>query len=181
MAGERKSKDTPKDNPVVDHALIRELAQLLDETGLTEIEFERDGQRVRVARQAQAVVAAPLRAPVDGPLPVPVAAPLDPAKHPGVVTSPMVGTAYVGAEPGARPFVEVGSRVETGDTLLIVEAMKTMNQNPLPAQRNSDPGSDRRRPARRVRRTVDDHRVICSALIPRPSGEVGRPKCSTRS
>src|SRR3954464_11199466 len=126
MAGERKSKD----NPVVDHALIRELAQLLDETGLTEIEFERDGQRVRVARQAQAVVAAPLRAPVDGPLPV--AAPLDPAKHPGVVTSPMVGTAYVGAEPGARPFVEVGSRVEVGDTLLIVEAMKTMNQIPSP-------------------------------------------------
>jgi acetyl-CoA carboxylase biotin carboxyl carrier protein len=132
MAGERKSKDNPKDNPVVDHALIRELAQLLDETGLTEIEFERDGQRVRVARQAQAVVAAPLRAPVDGPLPVPVAEPLDPAKHPGVVTSPMVGTAYVGAEPGARPFVEVGSRVETGDTLLIVEAMKTMNQIPSP-------------------------------------------------
>jgi acetyl-CoA carboxylase biotin carboxyl carrier protein len=134
MAGERKSKETSKDNPVVDHALIRELAQLLDETGLTEIEFERDGQRVRVARQAQAVVVAPPRAgaPMDGPLPAPVAAPLDPAKHPGVVTSPMVGTAYVGAEPGARPFVEVGSRVETGDTLLIVEAMKTMNQIPSP-------------------------------------------------
>jgi acetyl-CoA carboxylase biotin carboxyl carrier protein len=134
MAGERKSKETSKDNPVVDHALIRELAQLLDETGLTEIEFERDGQRVRVARQAQAVAVAPQRAgaPMDGPLPAPVAAPLDPAKHPGVVTSPMVGTAYVGAEPGARPFVEVGSRVETGDTLLIVEAMKTMNQIPSP-------------------------------------------------
>ena len=134
MAGERKSKDTPKDNPVVDHALIRELAQLLDETGLTEIEFERDGQRVRVARQAQAVAVAPPRAgaPVDGPLPAPAAASLDPAKHPGVVTSPMVGTAYVGAEPGARPFVDVGSRVETGDTLLIVEAMKTMNQIPSP-------------------------------------------------
>src|SRR3954470_17286831 len=129
MAGERKSKD--KDNPVVDHALIRELAQLLDETGLTEIEFERDGQRVRVARQAQAIVATPPRAPADGPPPV-FAAPLDPAKHPGVVTSPMVGTAYVGAEPGARPFVEVGARVETGDTLLIVEAMKTMNQIPSP-------------------------------------------------
>jgi acetyl-CoA carboxylase biotin carboxyl carrier protein len=134
MAGERKTKDNAKDNPVVDHALIRELAQLLDETGLTEIEFERDGQRVRVARQAQAIVAAPLRAgtAADGPVPVAVAVPLDPAKHPGVVTSPMVGTAYVGAEPGARPFVEVGSRVETGDTLLIVEAMKTMNQIPSP-------------------------------------------------
>ena len=134
MAGERKSKDTAKDNPVVDHALIRELAQLLDETGLTEIEFERDGQRVRVARQAQAVVAAPMRAgtAADVTVPVAVAVPLDPAKHPGVVTSPMVGTAYIGAEPGARPFVEVGSRVETGDTLLIVEAMKTMNQIPSP-------------------------------------------------
>ena len=60
------------------------------------------------------------------------AAPVDPAKHPGVVTSPMVGTAYVGPEPGARPFVEVGSRVQAGDTLLIVEAMKTMNQIPSP-------------------------------------------------
>jgi 3-dehydroquinate dehydratase-2 len=70
MAGERKSKDT-QGQSAVDHALIRELAQLLDETGLTEIEFERDGQRVRVARQAQAVVAAPLRAPVDGPCPFP--------------------------------------------------------------------------------------------------------------
>jgi acetyl-CoA carboxylase biotin carboxyl carrier protein len=57
---------------------------------------------------------------------------IDPAKHPGVVTSPMVGTAYVGPEPGARPFVEVGSRVRAGDTLLIVEAMKTMNQIPSP-------------------------------------------------
>jgi acetyl-CoA carboxylase biotin carboxyl carrier protein len=134
MAGERKNKDTSKDQPVVDHALIRELAQLLDETGLTEIEFERDGQRVRVARQAEAIAVAPARAsaPTDGPVPAAVAAPLDPAKHPGVVTSPMVGTAYVGAEPGARPFVEVGSRVTAGDTLLIVEAMKTMNQIPSP-------------------------------------------------
>ena len=134
MAGERKNKDAPKDKPAVDHDLIRELAQLLDETGLTEIEFERDGQRVRVARQAEAITVAPARAsaPTDGPVPAAVAAPLDPAKHPGVVTSPMVGTAYVGAEPGARPFVEVGSRVEVGDTLLIVEAMKTMNQIPSP-------------------------------------------------
>jgi acetyl-CoA carboxylase biotin carboxyl carrier protein len=134
MAGERKNKEASKDQPVVDHALIRELAQLLDETGLTEIEFERDGQRVRVARQGQAFVAAPSRAaaPTDAPVPASAAAPLDPAKHPGVVTSPMVGTAYVGAEPGARPFVEVGSRVTAGDTLLIVEAMKTMNQIPSP-------------------------------------------------
>ena len=66
------------------------------------------------------------------PLPVAEATSIDPAKHPGVVTSPMVGTAYVGPEPGSRPFVEVGSRVQAGDTLLIVEAMKTMNQIPSP-------------------------------------------------
>ena len=130
MAGERKSKTS-----AIDHGLIRELARLLDETGLTEIEFERDGQRVRVARQAQIAAPAPPRLPsAEGPAPVPAGeeAPFDPAKHPGVVTSPMVGTAYVGPEPGARPFVEVGSRVRVGDTLLIVEAMKTMNQIPSP-------------------------------------------------
>jgi acetyl-CoA carboxylase biotin carboxyl carrier protein len=119
--------------PAIDQDLIRELARLLDETGLTEIEYERDGQRVRVARQAQ-LVAAPTRAIVAAD-PAAIAtdnASIDPAKHPGVVTSPMVGTAYVGAEPGARPFVEVGSRVRVGETLLIVEAMKTMNQIPSP-------------------------------------------------
>jgi acetyl-CoA carboxylase biotin carboxyl carrier protein len=132
--GGTKSKDASGPTPAVDHDLIRELAQLLDETGLTEIEYERDGQRVRVARQAQpaAIVAAPSRpaTPIDTALPSLDAPPVDPAKHPGVVTSPMVGTAYIGPEPGARPFVEVGSRVRVGDTLLIVEAMKTMNQIP---------------------------------------------------
>ena len=129
MPGERKSKD----KPAIDSDLIRELARLLDETGLSEIEFERDGQRVRVARQGQAVaVAPPPRPAAEAPASVAEAVPLDPAKHPGVVTSPMVGTAYVGPEPGARPFVEVGSRVAAGDTLLIVEAMKTMNQIPAP-------------------------------------------------
>jgi acetyl-CoA carboxylase biotin carboxyl carrier protein len=134
MTGERKSKDAPRQKPAVDHDLIRELARLLDETGLSEIEYERDGQRVRVARQAQVTAAAPARpaAPADPPGSAAETAPLDPAKHPGVITSPMVGTAYVGPEPGARPFVEVGSRVEAGDTLLIVEAMKTMNQIPSP-------------------------------------------------
>jgi acetyl-CoA carboxylase biotin carboxyl carrier protein len=118
----------------VDHDVIRELAKLLDETGLTEIEFERGGVRVRVARQGQPVVAAvaPPRAAVpisdasadvsDGDL----------SKHPGVVPSPMVGTAYLGPEPGARPYIEVGSQVRAGQTLLIVEAMKTMNQIPAP-------------------------------------------------
>ena len=134
MTGERKSKDPAKQKPAVDHDLIRELARLLDETGLSEIEYERDGQRVRVARQAQVAAAVHARqpAPADPPAPAEETTPLDPAKHPGVITSPMVGTAYVGPEPGARPFVEVGSRVEVGDTLLIVEAMKTMNQIPSP-------------------------------------------------
>jgi acetyl-CoA carboxylase biotin carboxyl carrier protein len=130
MSGERRSKD----KLAIDPDLVRELARLLEETGLSEIEFERDGQRVRVARQLQALAPAPSRLgpAANVPLPVPEAVPIDPAKHPGVVTSPMVGTAYVGPEPGSRPFVEVGSRVQTGDTLLIVEAMKTMNQIPSP-------------------------------------------------
>jgi acetyl-CoA carboxylase biotin carboxyl carrier protein len=129
MPGERRSKD----KPAIDSDLIRELARLLEETGLSEIEFERDGQRVRVARQGQVVSASPPpRPPLEAPAPIAEATPLDPAKHPGVVTSPMVGTAYVGPEPGARPFVEIGSRVAAGDTLLIVEAMKTMNQIPAP-------------------------------------------------
>jgi acetyl-CoA carboxylase biotin carboxyl carrier protein len=114
--------------------LIRELAKLLDETGLTEIEFERNGERVRVARQVQQVaIAAPARALGPGIADLPaIADGGDPTKHPGAVTSPMVGTAYRGPEPGARPFVEVGARVRAGETLLIVEAMKTMNQIPAP-------------------------------------------------
>jgi acetyl-CoA carboxylase biotin carboxyl carrier protein len=132
MTGERRSKD--KEKLAIDPDIVRELARLLDETGLSEIEFERDGQRVRVARQVQPSASAPARiaAAADAPLAVAEPAPLDPAKHPGVVTSPMVGTAYVGPEPGARPFVEVGSQVKVGDPLLIVEAMKTMNQIPSP-------------------------------------------------
>ena len=127
---------SPK-SPVVDRDLIHELTKLLDETGLTEIEIEQDGQRVRVARGTVAA-AAPAPAPrsmIDA-APQPVAEstskPIDPAKHPGVVASPMVGTAYSAAEPGAKPFVEIGSKVKIGDTLLIIEAMKTMNQIPAP-------------------------------------------------
>ena len=119
----------------IDHELIRALAKLLDETGLTEIEFERGGQRVRVARHGPpAVAVAPvLRASAGEPSPLPLGSgTVDPSKHPGVVTSPMVGTCYLAAEPGARPFVEVGARVRAGDPLLIVEAMKTMNQIPAP-------------------------------------------------
>ena len=120
---------------MVDHALILELTKLLDETGLTEIEIEQNGQRVRVARGAVAAAPAPA-APRAAPAPQPgaesIAKPMDPAKHPGVVTSPMVGTAYGAAEPGAKAFVEVGTTVKAGDTLLIIEAMKTMNQIPAP-------------------------------------------------
>jgi acetyl-CoA carboxylase biotin carboxyl carrier protein len=134
VSGQRKSKEIAKATGTIDYDLIRELARLLDETGLTEIEFERDGQRVRVARQALTVAPLPSRA---APATETTAGsvdrkPLDPAKHPGLVASPMVGTAYVAPEPGAKPFVEVGSQVGVGDTLLIVEAMKTMNQIPSP-------------------------------------------------
>lgn len=131
------AKQKPAQKPEVDHDLIRELANLLEETGLTEIEVERDGIRVRVARgrEVSHVVGGvvPAAAPPSAAavaLAPPAAA--DPASHPGLVTSPMVGTAYLGPEPGAMPFVDVGSKVVAGDTLLIVEAMKTMNQIPAP-------------------------------------------------
>jgi acetyl-CoA carboxylase biotin carboxyl carrier protein len=123
----------------IDQELIRELARLLDETGLTEIEVEQNGLRLRVGRQtavtnvaAPAVVAVPQGAMA--PLSAAPAAlgGADPSLHPGVVTSPMVGTAYMAAEPGGMPFVDVGSKVKAGDTLMIIEAMKTMNQIPAP-------------------------------------------------
>ena len=123
--------------PAIDHAVIRDLAKLLDETGLTEIEFQRDGVSIRVARNL--TMSARGRAaelPIGGTTsmltPVQATAPIDPTQHPGVVASPMVGTAYIGPSPGARPFVEVGSEVKAGDTLIIIEAMKTMNQIPAP-------------------------------------------------
>ena len=135
MSDERKMKDLGERRTAIDHELIRELARLLEETGLTEIEFERDGQRVRVARAANmvSVSAHPLPATaIEAAVHPTGAGSIDPSKHPGVVTSPMVGTAYLAPEPGARPFVEVGSRVRVGETLLIIEAMKTMNQIPTP-------------------------------------------------
>ncbi len=115
--------------------VVRKLAALIDETGLTEIEFEQGGLRVRVARQQTTVLAsaaAGVTVPVAGPTPLPSTGITDPTQHPGVVTSPMVGTAYRAAEPGGRPFVDVGSVVEAGAPLLIIEAMKTMNQIPAP-------------------------------------------------
>jgi acetyl-CoA carboxylase biotin carboxyl carrier protein len=121
-------------SPTVDRELIFELTKLLDETGLTEIEIEQDGARVRVARTVTAAAVAPAAAaPVAATAAAePSSAPLDPSKHPGVVISPMVGTAYAASEPGAKPFIEIGSQVKTGDTLMIIEAMKTMNQIPAP-------------------------------------------------
>ncbi|MEI7804784.1 MAG: acetyl-CoA carboxylase biotin carboxyl carrier protein [Hyphomicrobiales bacterium] len=120
----------------IDRDLIKELAKLLEETGLTEIEIGHEGQRVRVARNVTvAAMAAPASA-ARGPAPAAVGitsiAPIDPAKHPGAVISPMVGTAYGSPEPGAKPYVEVGSTIKAGQTLLIIEAMKTMNQIPAP-------------------------------------------------
>ncbi len=120
--------DTPGTS--VDEDIVRSLARLLDETKLTEIEVERDGFRVRLARQPVAPVLSsafePTRPP---PMPVPEVA-ADPSQHPGVVASPMVGTAYRAPGPGAKSFCEVGSIVKAGDTLLIIEAMKTLNQIP---------------------------------------------------
>jgi acetyl-CoA carboxylase biotin carboxyl carrier protein len=116
-----------------DSALIRELALLLDETSLTEIEIERAGLRLRVARNISVAAAMPASfAPVAAPAASATPAGADLAKHPGVVPSPMVGTAYWAPEPGAKPFIEVGAKVSAGQTLLIIEAMKTMNQIPSP-------------------------------------------------
>ncbi|WP_371349001.1 acetyl-CoA carboxylase biotin carboxyl carrier protein [Ancylobacter sp. IITR112] len=126
--------------PNIDPALVREIANLLSESDLTEIEVQHEDLRIRVVRAAPTVYAAPVAA---APAPVaaapapaaaaPAAAPVaDVSKHPGLVTSPMVGTAYLGPEPGAKYFVEVGAVVKEGQTLLIVEAMKTMNAIPAP-------------------------------------------------
>ena len=136
MARQPADKSSKND----DSALIRELALLLDETSLTEIEIERAGLRVRVARNISVAASVPAAympagasvAPAPVAAAVPSAAAADPAKHPGAVPSPMVGTCYWSPEPGAKPFVEVGSRVTAGQTLLIIEAMKTMNQIPSP-------------------------------------------------
>jgi acetyl-CoA carboxylase biotin carboxyl carrier protein len=126
-----KSKSSERSD---DSALIRELALLLDETNLTEIEIERAGLRVRVARNVSIAATMPASyqpagapAAIAGPAPV-----ADIGKHPGVVPSPMVGTVYWASEPGAKPFIEVGAKVAVGQTLLIIEAMKTMNQIPAP-------------------------------------------------
>ena len=121
-----KSKDG-----LVDAGAIRELAELLKETGLTEIEIEHNGARLRVSKQAGGTIMA--AAPAAS-APVAAAAPAKPAgPNPGAVPSPMVGTVYASPEPGAPPFLKVGQTVKEGDTLFIIEAMKTMN--PITAPR----------------------------------------------
>jgi len=102
---------------------------------LTEIEIERAGLRVRVARNISIAASVPSGVQVAAPAPAAAAstaAVADVSKHPGVVPSPMVGTAYWASEPGAKPFIDIGSKVSVGQTLLIIEAMKTMNQIPSP-------------------------------------------------
>ena len=130
-----------------DVAFIKALAELLRDNDLTELEVKRDyseddSLNVRVARQTIAAAAAPVQAsvPIAAAAAPAAAAPAaaaaapadDPASHPGAVTSPMVGTVYLQAEPGAPAFITVGKQVNEGDTLLIVEAMKTMNHIPAP-------------------------------------------------
>lgn len=115
----------------IDSAAVRELAALLEETGLTEIEYATGEWRVRVARAANGVVhtipatlpAAPARAAAPAAAPV-----VSDAAHPGAVVSPMVGTVYMSREPGAPPFVKPGDTIKEGDTLLLIEAMKTYNE-----------------------------------------------------
>jgi acetyl-CoA carboxylase biotin carboxyl carrier protein len=119
----------------LDTKLVRTLAMLLDETGLTEIEYAVGDHRIRVARGTSVVAAAPAVAIQAAAIPAPGAGPAPSAEprpaaaaHPGAVTAPMVGTAYLAAQPGAPAFVKVGDSVREGQTLVIIEAMKVMNQ-----------------------------------------------------
>ena len=129
-----------KKTQAIDPDLVRELATILSDTGLTEIEVEHGELRLRIARTL--VAAAPVQthvmqahAPIAAPAAPPpaVAAPVADAAHPGAVPSPMVGTAYLSPEPGAPQFIKVGDTVTAGQTLMVVEAMKTFN--PIPAPR----------------------------------------------
>ncbi|MCA2010850.1 acetyl-CoA carboxylase biotin carboxyl carrier protein [Cereibacter sphaeroides] len=142
-----------KDHTTADVAFIKALAELLNDNELSEISVKReygenDALNVKVSKHAPAPQYAPMQyapAPAAAPAPAPAAAPAaaasaaapaksdDPADHPGAVTSPMVGTAYLAPEPGADAFITVGQQVSAGQTLLIIEAMKTMNHIPAPA------------------------------------------------
>lgn len=123
--------------PEVDKQLIRDLAALLDETGLTEIEIEQDDHRLRIVRQPASVAAsvampAPAAPGAANGAATPAPAEADPGSHPGAVTSPMVGTAYRAPDPTAAPFVNVGDTIQAGQTVVIIEAMKTFNEIPAP-------------------------------------------------
>jgi acetyl-CoA carboxylase biotin carboxyl carrier protein len=137
----KKTTGSRDDQPEDELNLIRTLAGILDETGLTEIEIERDGSRVRVARTPTANIhhtpqpAAPHPPTFAGSAAAAsetTARAADVHNHPGAVKSPMVGTIYRSPSPGASAYVEIGSEVKQGQTLLIIEAMKTMNQIPAP-------------------------------------------------
>ena len=133
-----------KQNTDTDVAFISALAELLNKNDLTELSVKReygedDSLEVRVVKQSNVVTVSAAPAPVQYAAPAGVAvaptaaaAPEDPAQHPGAVTSPMVGTIYLAAEPGATPFVALGAQVTEGQTVLIIEAMKTMNHIPAP-------------------------------------------------
>ena len=139
------SQDKNNDHSMrVDAELIRQLADLLTEKDLSEIEVEDEDRRIVVKRKLSGSPAAPVYAPAPAAAAQPAAAApasapapaaeANPAAHPGTVKSPMVGTCYLAAEPGAAPFVSVGSKVNAGDTIVIVEAMKVMN--PIVAPRS---------------------------------------------
>jgi len=110
----------------IDEDAVRKLATLLEDTGMAEIEYESGGQRVRLARNGVAAMTY-AAAPAAAPIAAGAAPAADDAKHPGAVLSPMVGTAYLASQPGATPFIKLGDNVAAGQTLLIIEAMKTFN------------------------------------------------------
>jgi acetyl-CoA carboxylase biotin carboxyl carrier protein len=125
----------------IDAAAVKELADLFKETDLSEIEYETAGCRIRVARnygmpaQQHTTFFPPMQSPtILDATPEKQHTPIDPAKHPGAIKSPMVGTAYLSSQPGADPFIKVGGPVKEGDTVMIVEAMKVMN--PIRAPRS---------------------------------------------
>jgi acetyl-CoA carboxylase biotin carboxyl carrier protein len=128
---EKPSARSPARHPVrIDPVLVEQLAQIVARLNLTEIEVNQGDLRIRVARTAQTAVASPVApSPVAEAAPAaPVAAALAPVENPGMVKSPMVGTAYRRPSPEAKPFVEVGSQVKAGDKVLLIEAMKTFNE-----------------------------------------------------
>ena len=128
--------NVPKSSGAGDTALVKALADILDEAGLAELEYETADLSVRLSRLSTAAPVAPVAAvaaPAAAPSAAPAANSADVASHPGAVTSPMVGTVYVAPEPDAPSFIEVGGTVKKGQTLLIVEAMKVMNPITAPA------------------------------------------------